>query len=372
MALPQFHRLRIAERRAETSNAISVAFEVPEALREAYRFRPGQFLTLEANVAGESLRRAYSICSSSQHYDDHGELRIAIKRVDGGRFSSWAHDTLTASQHLDVMTPDGRFGLPDASGADGYHLALAAGSGITPMLSIMHSTLAGHPRSHFTLIYGNRNVRSIMFLEALEALKNRYLDRLQIFHVLSDEPTEIELLSGRLDEARLQALLRDAVAFKSIDQCFVCGPAPMMDTAERVLLDRGLNRSRIHIERFGSAPSTAPVSAARPSSATPSGQAASPSPGQAQVMLRIDGKARRLSMPFDGPSILDAGLAAGANLPYACKAGVCCTCRARLLEGKVAMGRHDTLDAREIADGFVLTCQARPLSDRVVLSYDER
>jgi ring-1,2-phenylacetyl-CoA epoxidase subunit PaaE len=360
MAVPQFHRLTIRDVRPETADAISVAFEVPPALRDAYRFRQGQFLTLREILDGEDVRRSYSVCVGVPTYDGRGELRVAIKRVAGGRFSNWANDTLAPGRAIDVMTPDGRFTTElDAARARRY-VGFAGGSGITPMLSLIETILSTEPKSAFTLVYGNRTVGSIMFLERLEELKNAYIDRLRLLHVLSDEPQEVDLLSGLLDEARCGELMRTVLAGETIDEAFVCGPAPMMDAAEAALRGAGVPQERIHVERFGTpAPSGAPKPVAVDAPA-------------AKVVIVVDGKERHLRVPYEGQAILDAGLAAGAALPYACKGGVCCTCRAKVLEGEVRMDKNYTLEPAEIAAGFVLTCQSHPVSERVVVSYDER
>ena len=361
MAVPQFHRLRIREVRPETDDSVSVAFEVPSPLREAYRFVQGQFLTLREQVGGEELRRSYSVCVGVPDYDRTGELRVAIKRVAGGRFSNWANEQLAAGREIDVMTPDGRFFTPLAPAQAKHYVGFAGGSGITPMLSLIRTILATEAGSEFTLVYGNRTVASIMFVEALEELKNRYMNRLRLVHVLSDEGQEIELLSGLLDDERCAELLRTLVPAAGIDEAFVCGPAPMMDAVERSLLAAGVARANIHIERFGTpAASPAPIEAVTED--TP----------RADVVLIVDGKERRLRVPMQGTAILDAGLHAGVNLPFACKGGVCCTCRARVLEGEVRMERNFSLEEQELARGFVLTCQAHPVSSRVVISYDER
>jgi len=361
MAVPQFHKLKIREVMPETADAVSVAFEVPPALRDAYRFRQGQFLTLREIVDGEDVRRSYSVCCGVHDYAQHGELRVAIKRIDGGRFSNWANEHLKPGREIDVMTPDGRFFTELDPDRRRNHVGFAGGSGITPMLSLIKTTLASEPHSTFTLVYGNRTVASVMFLEALEELKNRYMDRLRLFHVLSDEPQEAELFSGLLDEPKCRALLESVVPASGIDEAFICGPAPMMDAAERALLAAGVPAAHIHVERFGTPAAGAPAKR-KPIADGP----------VAHVTIVVDGKARRLEVPFDGQPILDAGLAAGANLPYACKGGVCCTCRAKVLEGEVRMEKNYTLEAHEVAAGFVLTCQAHPITDRVVVSYDER
>ena len=363
MAVPHFNRLTIRDIRRETADAISIAFDVPPALREAYRFREGQFLTLRHTLAGEELRRSYSICSGVPDYAQHGELRIGIKRLQGGRFSSWAHETLKVGMSLDVMTPDGRFNTPLDPTRARHFVGFASGSGITPMLSLIRTVLATEPGSRFSLVYGNRSVASIMFLETLAGLKNLSMDRLRLVHVLSGEPQEIALFSGRLDRDRCRALLETVLCDDPIDEVFICGPAPMMDGAEAALRAHGVPAEHIHTERFGT-PALAPVAPLRATAVD--------SDACARVTIVIDGMQRTLQVPFDGPALLDAGLAVGAPLPYACKGGVCCTCRARVLEGEVRMDRNFTLEPQEIAQGFVLTCQAHPVSDRVVVSFDER
>ena len=363
MSIPHFNRLTIREVRSETRDAITVAFDIPTDLRPAYRFRAGQFLTLLEAFDGEELRRSYSICSSEPDYARTGELRVAIKRVAGGRFSNWAHEHLSAGGSIDVMTPDGRFCTEPDPSRIRHVVGFASGSGITPILSLIATILETEAHARFSLVYGNRGVASILFLEALEAMKNRWMERLRLIHVLSGEPQAIELFSGRLDASRCNDLLASVLADAPIDEAFVCGPAPMMDAAHAALLNAGVAAQHIHVERFG-APAV--------------GVAQSPAPSVAddapcaQVTVIVDGQHKPLRVPLDGLSILDAGLASGASLPYACKAGVCCTCRARVLEGEVRMDRNFTLEPQEIAQGFVLTCHAHPVSERVVVSFDER
>jgi ring-1,2-phenylacetyl-CoA epoxidase subunit PaaE len=315
------------------------------------------------------------VCVGEPDYQATGELRVAIKQVAQGRFSRWANQTLAAGQSIDVMTPDGRFGVAPHADRSRHHVGFAGGSGITPMLSLVRTLLAAEPASRFTLVYGNRTVESIMFLEALAALKNRYIGRLALIHVLSDEPNEIDLFSGLLDLARCRELLRTLISPQSIDEAFICGPAPMMDAVEASLHEAGVAAEKIHIERFGTPGPAASIASGQ--QAVTAGTSLPPIPHAceaigASVVIISDGKTRQLHIASDGPSILDAGLAAGANLPYACKAAVCCTCRARVLEGEVKMDRNYTLEPQEIAKGFVLTCQSHPVSDRVVISFDER
>ncbi|TXI85402.1 MAG: phenylacetate-CoA oxygenase/reductase subunit PaaK [Cupriavidus sp.] len=362
---PQFHPLRVAQVRPETADTVSIAFEVPAALRDAYRFTQGQFLTLKAAVNGHELRRSYSICCGVQDYDQRGELRVAVKRVADGEFSRWLHDTVAPGQAFEVMTPDGRFHVPLDAGAARHYVAFAAGSGITPVLSLIRTTLAHEPASRFTLVYGNWSVDSIIFSEALEDLKNQYLSRFTLYHVLSRQPQEVELLHGRLDRERVAAFLSTLIPADDIDAAFVCGPASMIDEVEAALRDAGVDPHRIHAERFG-----VPVT---PQQRRPDDHVGHGAPaGTAELVVVLDGKQHRMRLPMDGARVLDTALAAGLDLPYACKGGVCCTCRARVLEGQVAMEKNYTLEAWEMDKGFVLTCQARALTPRVVVSYDER
>jgi ring-1,2-phenylacetyl-CoA epoxidase subunit PaaE len=363
MAIPSFHRLPIADVSTQTRDAITVAFAVPENLRDAYRFVQGQFLTLRATVEGEELRRSYSVCVGVSDYARSGTLRVGIKRVAGGRFSNWANDSLRAGHSIDVMSPDGRFFSVLNPTHQKRYLGIAGGSGITPMLSLIATSLETEAHSSFTLIYGNRTVDSIMFVEELEALKNRFMDRLQLIHVLSDEAQDIELLNGLLDQAKCSALIQALIPATTIDQAFICGPQIMMDSAEAALLEAGVAARNIAIERFGTPnPSGAPVRIAPIDESVPG----------AAVSITVDGKTRRIKVPFDGPAILDMGLAGGLNLPYACKGGVCCTCRAKVLSGEVRMDKNFTLEQWEMDKGFVLTCQSHPISATVALSYDER
>lgn len=364
-ATPSFHALRVIDKRPETADGVSLRFEVPPALRDAYRFRQGQFLTLRAPIDGKEERRSYSICVGVDEYERTGELRVGIKRVTGGRFSNWAAERLATGDTIDVMTPDGRFNVPLDAKRARHHVGFAGGSGITPMLSLIKTTLAAEPDSRFTLVYGNRSLPSIMFLEELEDLKNRYLGRLRLYHVLSDDAQEISLFNGMLDRAKCDAFLADLLPAADIDEAFVCGPEPMMDAAEAALKAAGVPAERIHIERFG-----VPMPAGGRPAAVVLADAEAMARA-AEVVIIVGGKERRIKVPRDGVAVLDAGLAAGMDLPYACKGGVCCTCRARVLEGEVKMDKCYSLEQWERDRGFVLTCQSHPVSDRVVVSYDE-
>jgi len=319
-------------------------------------------VTLKAHVDGVEMRRSYSICVGVADYDREGELRIGIKRVRGGRFSNFAFDTLEPGHTIDVMTPDGRFFTHLNAEHGNQYVAFAGGSGITPVLAIIKTTLELEPRSTFMLIYGNRDVDSIMFAEELEDLKNRYMSRFVLCHVLSDNVQEVELFNGILDQAKCAAFLDTLVPAQSIDEAFICGPAPMMDAAEAALKAAGVAETKIHVERFGTPLPQAGAPVIAITETTPA----------ADLEVVLDGKRRKLRLPYEGASLLDVGLHAGLALPYACKGGVCCTCRAKVLEGEVRMDKNYTLEEQELRDGFVLTCQCHPVSERVVVSYDER
>ena len=361
MATPQFHPLRIREVRPETADAVTVSFDVPPDLRDAFRFTQGQFVTLKTHIDGEETRRSYSICVGVTDYDRDGELRIGIKRVRGGRFSNFAFDTLQPGHAIDVMTPDGRFFTHLNADHSKSYVAFSGGSGIKPVLAIIKSTLDTEPRSRFTLVYGNRSVDTIMFSEELEDLKNRFMSRFSLYHVLSDDLQDVELFNGVLDQQKCADFLRTVTPSAEIDEAFICGPAPMMDAAEGALKSAGVAAASIHVERFGAPLPQAGVPAIEITDETPA----------ANLEIVIDGKRRKMRLPYEGVSLLDVGLKAGLALPYACKGGVCCTCRAKVLEGEVKMDRNYTLEQHEIDDGFVLTCQCHPLSERVVVSYDE-
>ena len=353
---PKFHPLKIAEVRRETADAISLRFDVPAELAEDYRFVQGQHLTLKARVNGEELRRSYSICAGV----DDGELRVAIKKIGGGRFSTWAHDGLQAGDVIEVMTPEGRFHTELDPAQARHYVAFAAGRGITPILSLIKTTLKAEPKSRFTLIYGNRRQNSVIFAEALEDLKDRYMTRFTLYHVFSREEQEVPLFNGRLDRARVASFLDTLIPADNIDAAFICGPGAMIDEVEAGLLAGGLTAERIHLERFG-------IPDSGPAHHVEAGDAP-----QARITVIADGLKREMAFRATDPSILDVALRAGMDLPYSCKGGVCCTCRARVLEGKVRMDKNYTLEQPDVDAGFVLTCQAHPLTERVVISFDDR
>jgi ring-1,2-phenylacetyl-CoA epoxidase subunit PaaE len=355
-SIPRFHRLAVSDLRRESSDAVSLTFAVPQELADAYSFAPGQYLTLRTTMDGEEVRRSYSICSGP----DDGELRIAVKKVDGGAFSNWAADDLKAGDQLDVMTPTGRFGIAHAPDEARVYVGFAAGSGITPILSIVKGVLAREPNSRFFLFYGNRSTGGMLFREALEELKDRFMQRLSVFHVISGEEQDIPILHGRLDGDKVRVLLRSLVPASSVDHVFICGPAGMSEDIEATCRDIGIAENRIHVERFVS------EFGGRP---RPKAVVQVTAPPKAMASLIVDGKRRDVPVAEE-ESILDAALRAGMDLPFACKGGMCSTCRAKLVEGEARMEVNYSLEPWELNAGFILTCQARPVSDKVVVDYD--
>jgi ring-1,2-phenylacetyl-CoA epoxidase subunit PaaE len=355
-ATPRFHRLAVRDLRRESADAVSLTFSIPDELAEDYAFAPGQYLTLRTNMDGEEVRRSYSICSGP----DDGELRIAVKKVDGGAFSGWAADELKAGDELDVMTPTGRFGIAHAPDQARVYVGFAAGSGITPILSIVRGVLAREPHGRFFLFYGNRSAGGMLFREALEELKDRFMQRLSIFHVISGEEQDIPILHGRLDGEKVRVLLRSLVPASSVDHVFICGPTGMSADIEATCRDIGIAEDRIHVERFVSGLGGKP---------RPRAVVASSAPAKAMASLVVDGKRREVPVA-EGESILDAALRAGMDLPFACKGGMCSTCRAKLVEGEAQMEVNYSLEPWELKAGFILTCQARPVSQKVVVDYD--
>lgn len=367
MSVPHFHSLLVRRVVPDAAGSAAVTFAVPPELRGAFDFTPGQFLTLRSTIDGSEVRRSYSICSPKHRYSEAGELEVGIKPVEGGMFSRWATETLKEGHVLDVMPPDGRF-TARHTGAK-RRVAFAAGSGITPVLSIVASTLASEPDSHFTLVYGNQRTSTIMFHEALQDLKDRYPARLTLVHLLSRQPQEAPLFNGRLDEPKVAELLRTVVPAAGIDEAFICGPEGMIEATERALKAAGVPAERIHTERFASSSASSAPSLIAKNPALE--RYAADSSLEVALEVVLDGKSHRFGMGRDD-HVLDVGLEGGLDLPYSCRGGVCCTCRAKVLEGKVHMDRNFTLEQWEVDKGFVLTCQARPLTEKVTVSFDER
>jgi ring-1,2-phenylacetyl-CoA epoxidase subunit PaaE len=361
MSASTFHPLRVRRVEPDTDEAVIVTFEVPQALRETFGFTQGQHLTLKKRIEGQELRRSYSICAGV----DDGELRVGVRKVKGGVFSHWINAHLHPGDSVDVMAPQGRFFVPTDPASQRHYLGVAGGSGITPILSIMKTVLGREPKSRFTLVYGNRAVRSTMFKEALEDLKNKYLTRLVVHHVFSDEHTDAPINAGLLNRDKLGLFLRTLVPAAHLDHVFVCGPFVMNDEAQAALLEAGVPDERIHIERFG-----VPTAGAQAPGAVV--HETRPEDADATIVILRDGFARELAFRKDQPSILDAAQASGMEMPFSCTSGVCGTCRAKVVEGSVRMDRNFALDKAEVAAGFVLTCQAHPTSARVALSFDER
>lgn len=351
-----FHPLPVAAVERLTDDSVTVTFDVPGDLADEYRFTPGQHLTLRCTLAGDDVRRNYSICAPATT----GPLRVAVKRLPGGVFSTFAFERLRPGDTIEVMTPSGRFTVPLDPAQAKHYCALAAGSGITPVLSILATALEVEPGSRATLIYGNRTSRSIMFLEELADLKDRYLERFCVLHVLSRERQEADLLNGRIDAAKLKVLFDTVVPPETVDEWFLCGPVEMIETARATLTDQGVDPTHVHRELFhvGPAPPRPPAEA-EPGAA-----------GTAEVTILLDGRASTFALAPSGEPILDAALAVRGDAPYACKNGMCGTCRAKVVEGDVTMDHNYALEDSELAAGFVLACQAHPAAERVTLDFD--
>lgn len=357
--MSQFHRLTIKDVRSETRDAVSIAFEIPQHLQAQFHFTQGQHLVLRAELEGEQVRRSYSICSGV----NDGELRIAVKRVVGGRFSAFANEQLKPGQSLDVMPPAGRFHVELDTARHGHYLAVAAGSGITPILSIIKSTLEGEPLSRFTLLYGNRSSASALFREQLEDLKNLYLQRLNLVFVFSREQQDIDLYNGRITQDKCQQLFSRWLDVQKLDAAFICGPQAMTESVRDSLKAAGMGAERIHFELFHAAGDSQKRQAREAARAQ--------DPQVSQITVISDGRALAFDLPRNSLSLLDAGNAQGAELPYSCKAGVCSTCKCKVVEGEVEMDSNHALEDYEVAAGYVLACQSFPVSDKVVLDFDQ-
>jgi ring-1,2-phenylacetyl-CoA epoxidase subunit PaaE len=404
-----FHKLAVADVRRETAECISVSFDVPDELKPLFQYQPGQNITVKTFINNEEVRRSYSICSGL----NENELRIAVKEAPGGLFSGWANRELTKGKFLDLLPPTGRFIVqPDKKNKKRY-LAIAAGSGITPILSIISSILHDEPLSSFTLLYGNRNRASIIFREQLDALKNRFMSRFALHHVLSREITDAEIYSGRITALKCEEMNPDLISFQLMDEIFICGPEAMIFEVKPWLLSKNIPSNKIHYELF-----TIPVSQGKemlvastsaPSAARDDNEAAAPNAapsaadndnevvapdaapsvaGKKQtepqktttetetqvsdISVKVDGISFDFTLPFEGKTILEAALDQGADLPFSCKGGVCSTCRAKLVEGQVAMDLNYALEPEEVEAGFILCCQSHPLTKKVVIDFDQK
>ena len=351
--MSRFYPLEIIDRRQETADAVSLAFAVPDDLGDAFAFAPGQYLTLSATIDGEECRRSYSICSGA----DERELRIAVKSVEGGRFSRFVNAEARPGMRIDVAPPEGRFTAD--IGASRHDVFFAAGSGITPVIAIIRSALAANPQARATLVYGNRTTQSIMFRQAIDDLKDRHLGRLAVFHVLSRESQEIDILNGRIDGERVALLARTIVRPEDVDGYFLCGPLAMIEDARAALIAAGVEPQRIKSELFSADGQPAPR-AAPPSL---------PTEGRVQVDCVLEGRTHRIEVA-PGALIIDAAHAQGFEIPHSCRGGMCCTCRCRVFEGEVAMDVNYSLEPWELEAGYALACQSRPLTDDGKLDFD--
>lgn len=359
--MSKFHEVKVASVRQETRDAVAVTFAVPAALVEQFRYVQGQHLTLRTEVNGEDIRRSYSICSAMQ--DDR--LRIAIKRVPGGLFSNWANDFLKPGHNLELMPPSGHFNVPLSPENRKHYVAFAAGSGITPVFSLVKTTLIAEPRSQVTLVYGNRSSASVMFREELADLKDIYRERLNLVFILSREQQDIDLFNGRIDRAKCDALLEKWIDPTGIDVAFLCGPLGMMEAVSASLQAHGLDRARIKMELFATSLSQTPRLA-------PAHHIhLIPGHNECQVTVIQDGRTRQFTMEKNKGNVLEAGLAQGIELPYSCKGGVCSTCRCKVIEGEVDMDANFALEDYEIARGFRLLCQSYPVTDRLLIDFDQ-
>ncbi|GBL35860.1 1,2-phenylacetyl-CoA epoxidase, subunit E [Filimonas sp.] len=346
--------------RHETNTCVSVALEIPEEHKESYTYLPGQYITFKKEIGGEELRRSYSICSSPLEND----FRVAIKQVTGGKFSGYACSQLKKGDLIEVMTPMGNFTTPlDATSQKNY-MALVAGSGITPVMSLMKSILATEPLSTFTLAYGNQNLQSIIFKEEIEALKNKYMGRLQVIHILSREKLETDINNGRINQAKCAQLFNGLLDLNMMHHFFMCGPEEMIMSVKDYLISQGVDEKKIHFELFTTGSQT--------KNADWKETHQEDNEKLCTVTIKVDDRTYDIKLAYGGDNILDAALKSGADLPYACKGGVCCTCRAKVMEGEVDMEVNYALEKEEVAQGFVLTCQAHPKTDRVFIDFDAR
>ena len=356
-----FHSLQVKKVQRETEDCVSVTFTVPNELAETFQFKQGQTLTIRKTLNGEELRRNYSICSSP--FD--GVLRVAIKKVEGGLFSTWANEELKAGDYLEVMPPTGKFYKELFPDQQKNYVSFTAGSGITPILSIIKTTLLTEPKSSFTLVYGNRTKASIIFKEELEALKDKFIDRFRIYHVLSREKTEAAINNGRIDIDKLDLFFDKIIDLNRCDEFFLCGPEEMIFCIKGYLAGKGVPPEKVHFELFT-------VPGQKQSAISDRKSAIINDSSVSKISVKLDGIMFDFDLARDSDSILDAALKQGADLPYACKGGVCTTCKAKLVEGEVEMEVNWGLEPDEVEKGFVLTCQSHPRTEKVVIDFDAK
>lgn len=353
---PKFHSLKVADIRRETEDTISISFEIPQELKSDYAFLPGQYLTLKSIIQGEDIRRSYSLCSSPLE----GEWRVAVKQVEEGKFSSFLNNSLKIGDQLDVMTPTGHFKLETAVSNEKSYVFFAAGSGVTPVMSMIKTVLKEEPLSDITFFYGNKSFATIIFREEIEALKNEYMDRLRVIHVLSRESLGNKIQKGRIDNEKCEALYDAFLKNSEVAGVYVCGPEEMIHSVKDSMMAKGIEERMIHFELF-----TTPGAKNKPVEKY-TGKIV-----HANVTVIIDGDELAIELDTDGENVLDAAQRAGADLPFACKGGVCCTCKAKILEGEARMTVNYSLEQDEIDAGYILTCQAHPISEKLVVSFDE-
>ena len=356
-----FHSLQVKKIQRETDDCVSISFVVPEELKDIFQFRQGQNLTIRKKINGEELRRSYSICTSP--FDK--ELKVAVKKVSGGLFSTYANEELTAGEFLDVMPPTGEFYTELHPAQQKSYMAFAAGSGITPVLSIIKTTLLTEPKSNFTLVFGNRTKASIIFKEELEALKDKFIERFRVYHILSREKMDTPINEGRIDEAKCELLFTKLINIKTVDEFFLCGPEQMIFCIKDLLQINGVAIEHIHFELFT-------VPGEKRSTITNQQTTKETSGPKSSISIKLDGITFDFELGYNDQSILDAALELGADMPYACKGGVCTTCKAKLQEGKVRMHANWGLEQDEVDKGFILTCQSHPLTEKVVVDFDAR
>lgn len=361
--MAKFHTLTVKDLRQETDECVSISFDVPAGLQSQFDYIQGQYVTLRTEINGEDVRRSYSICSAPHE----GELRVAVKKVPGGRFSTYANEVLKKGDELSVMTPQGRFYTELNADHEKNYVAFAAGSGITPVMSIIKSVLKIEPKSSFTLFYGNKDAQHIIFKEEIDDLKNMHMQRLRVHHVLSRENPGSDLFYGRIDEERCNSFCNLLINPHAVDEVFLCGPEPMIKAASNTMEAHGVSIDKIHYELF-----TSPNQpSAKQHSTAKAGAQTDADVDESRVKVILDGEETSFTVGTKGDNILDAALKAGTDAPFACKGAVCMTCKAKVLKGDVKMDKNYALLDEEVNQGYVLTCQSHPTSDEVVVSFDD-
>lgn len=353
---PKFHSLTVAEVRQETEDTVSILFEIPDDLKQDYAYKSGQYLTMKFIVDGEEIRRSYSLSSAPFE----GEWRVAVKQVADGKFSTFANHSLKVGDQLDVMTPTGHFKLETNVTNEKSYVFFAAGSGVTPIISMIKTVLTEEPKSDVTFFYGNKSFSTIIFREEIEALKNEYMDRLRVIHVLSRESLGNKIQKGRIDTPKCESIYDAFLKDMEISGIYVCGPEEMIYSVKESMHAKGVDEKNIHFELFTT-----------PGNKNNKEEVYTGKIVHANVTIIMDGDELEIALDTDGENVLDAAQRAGADLPFACKGGVCCTCKAKILEGEARMTVNYSLEQEEIDAGYILTCQAHPISEKLVVSFDE-